>query len=87
MDSVCKTSRKDCEEIFVRKSSYYKEIVGGIILIITMMGGVAAWSHTQTTDVATLKNSHESMREEIREMKKTYSRMDIKLDRILERLH
>jgi hypothetical protein len=27
------------------------------------------------------------MREEIREMKKTYSRMDIKLDRILERLH
>ena len=79
--TVIGDQKTECDKQYLTTGSYWKSLVGGIIVIVGLLGGVFAWSMSVTKVDAAQSERIRENREHIQVLEKS---LNGKMDRILK---
>jgi len=75
--------RKECEEVFLKTKSYYKDIIAGILFIITILGGSIAYAISYSNKVSEQTVKIENIDKRVEVIESKFNGINDKLDRII----
>lgn len=76
--------RKECEEIFMKTSNYYKSIVSGVIILIGILGGSVVFAISSTSQSSKQEVQLQNIDKRVETIENKFDDIDGKLDKIYD---
>lgn len=74
--------RKECEEIFLKSSNFYKSIISGVVILIGILSGSVAFAISSTAQSSWQDAQIQSIDKRVNYLERKIDGMDLKLDKI-----
>lgn len=74
--------RKECEEIFMKTSNFYKSIISGVVILIGILSGSVAFAISSTAQSSWQDAQIQSIEKRVNSLEQKIDGIDLKLDKI-----
>lgn len=76
--------RKECEEIFMKTSNYYKSVISGVLVLIGILGGSVAFAISSTSQSSKQEVQVQNIDKRVEVIENKFEGIDGKLDKIYD---